>query len=237
MTTPSRIRGVSALREYFRTNQRPIYFVSPTAFNLLGINRWVRNFRYICHYDSFEGEHPNVFVPGDRRAPEFESIEEICNYLLRHPEVRDLVHSNGPGGLATFVMFDEQTEALAAEAGLRIAHPHAALRHRLDSKIVTTRLGDAAGVPSVPNVLGRAGSYAELLELAAAAGLGTDLVVQMPYGDSGKTTFFIASAGSWAAAAAKEPLGTEELKVMRRIEHRAIAVEAVLTRHGTLVGR
>jgi biotin carboxylase len=236
VTTPARLRGVSALREYFRTNQRPIYFVSPTAFNLLGINRWVRQFRYVCYYDSFDGGHPNVFVPADRRAPEFESIEDICNYLLRHPEVRSLVRSGGSGGLATFVMFDEQTEALAAEIGLRVAHPPAALRHRLDSKIHTTELGNAAGVPSVPNVLGRADSYAELLRLAATADLGTDLVVQMPYGDSGKTTFFIADADSWAAAAAKEPLTTAELKVMRRIEHRAIAVEAVLTRHGTLVG-
>jgi biotin carboxylase len=236
VTTAARLRGVSALREYFRTNQRPIYFVSPTAFNLLGINRWVRQFRYVCYYDSFDGGHPNVFVPADRRAPEFESIEDICNYLLRHPEVRSLVRSGGSGGLATFVMFDEQTEALAAEIGLRVAHPPAALRHRLDSKIVTTQLGNAAGVPSVPNVLGRADSYGELLRLAATAGLGTDLVVQMPYGDSGKTTFFIANADSWAAAAAKESLTTAELKVMRRIEHRAIAVEAVLTRHGTLVG-
>ncbi len=236
MTTPARLRGVSALREYFRTNQRPIYFVSPTAFNLLGINRWVRQFRYLCYYDSFDGGHPNVFVPADRRAPEFDSIEDICNYLLRHPEVRSLVRSGGPGGLVTFVMFDEQTEALAAEIGLRVAHPAAALRHRLDSKIVTTQLGNAAGVPSVPNVLGRADSFAQLVQLAAAAGLGTDLVVQMPYGDSGKTTFFIADADSWSAAAAKEPLTTAELKVMRRIEHRAIAVEAVLTRHGTLVG-
>ncbi len=236
MTHPARLRGVSDLREFFRTNQRPIYFVSPTPFNLLGIDRWVRNFRYVVHYDSFGGGHPNVFVPADRRAPEFESIEDICNYLLRHPEVRGLVRSHGPGGLVTFVMFDAETEALAAEIGLRVAHPPAALRHRLDSKIVTTQLGNAAGVPSVPNALGRAGSYAELVTLAATAGLGTDLVVQTPYGDSGKTTFFIAGADDWAAAAAKEPLASHELKVMRRIEHRAIAVEAVLTRHGTLVG-
>jgi biotin carboxylase len=231
-----KLRGISALREFFRTNQRPIYFVSPTAFNLLGLDRWVRSFQYVCYYDSFDGGHPNVFVPADRRAPEFESIEDICNYLLRHSEVRGLMRGNGLGGLVTFVMFDEQTEALAAEIGLRVAHPPAALRHRLDSKIVTTQLGNAAGVPSVPNVLGRAGSHAELLALAASAGLGADLVVQLPYGDSGKTTFFIASEDAWAAAVAKEPLGSQELKVMRRIEHRAVAVEAVLTRHGTIVG-
>jgi biotin carboxylase len=231
-----RMRGVSDLREFFRTNQTPIYFISPTAFNLLGIDRWVRNFHYVCYYDSFEGSHPSVFVPADRQAPEFESIEDICNYLLGHREVLGWMRGQGPGGRAVFVMFDEQTEALAAAAGLRVAHPSAGLRHRLDSKIVTTQLGNDAGVPSVPNVLGRAASYQDLVTLAGTAGLGDDLVVQMPYGDSGKTTFFIKSRDDWARYAAKEPLAEEELKVMRRIEHRAIAVEAVLTRCGTLVG-
>jgi biotin carboxylase len=231
-----KLRGVSDLREFFRTNQTPVYFISPTAFNLLGIDRWVRNFHYVCYYDSFEGSHPSVFAPADRQAPEFESIEDICNFLLGHREVLGWMRGQGPGGRAVFVMFDEQTEALAAAAGLKVAHPSAELRRRLDSKIVTTRLGNDAGVPSVPNVLGRAASYQDLMALAGAAGLGDDLVVQMPYGDSGKTTFFIKSRDDWAKYAAEEPLAEEELKVMRRIEHRAIAVEAVLTRCGTLVG-
>ena len=233
---PPRFHGVSDLREFFRTNQTPIYFVSPTAFNLLGMDRWVRNFHYVTYFDSFEGSHPNVFVPEDRRAPEFESIEDICNYLLGTPRSSASSADHGPGGRAVFVMFDEETEELAARAGLRVAHPAAELRHRLDSKIVTTQLGNDAGVPSVPNVLGRAASYPELLALADRSGLGHDLVVQMPYGDSGKTTFFIRTAADWDRCAAKEPLADSELKVMRRIDHRAIAVEAVLTRHGTLVG-
>jgi len=210
--------------------------VSPTAFDLLGIDRWVRNFRYVCFYDSSDGNHPSIFVPADRRAPEFTSIEDIGNYLLRHREVRDMMRAEGPDGLVTFVMFDSETEELARGLGLRVAHPPAELRHRLDSKIVTTQLGNAAGVPSVPNVLGRAASYAELLAPAAREGLGSDLVVQTPYGDSGKTTFFVRNEADWNASVAAEPLPSMELKVMRRIEHRAVAVEAVLTRHGTIVG-
>jgi biotin carboxylase len=58
--------------------------------------------------------------------------------------------------MAVFLMFDEETEALAEEAGLEVSMPSAALRRRLDSKLETTRLADEAGVPSVPNVLGRA---------------------------------------------------------------------------------
>ena len=43
---------------------------------------------------------------------------------------------------------------VAEISGIDLALPPAALRHRLDSKLVTTRLGNEAGVPSVPNVLG-----------------------------------------------------------------------------------
>ncbi len=226
------LRGVSAIRRFFRTNDTPVWFVSATAFNLLGMDRWVRGFGFVNYYDSFDGHHPRVVVPKHLAPPTFGSIEEICNYLLAHKEVVDRVKPRG--GKALFLMFDEETERLAAEAGLDVAFPPAALRHRLDSKIETTRLGDEAGVPSAPNVLGRASSYAELREVADAAGLGDELVVQTPYGDSGQTTFFIASEDEWADHAAQ--LVGEELKVMRRITCREAAIEGVITRHGTLVG-
>jgi biotin carboxylase len=231
--TGSCLRGIHEIRRFFRTNEIPVYFVSATAFNLLGIDRWVRNFRFINYYDSFDGHHPNVFVPGERTSRTFESIEDICNYLLGHKEVVDYVTSKG-SGKAAFLMFDEETENLARELGLEVAFPSAALRHRLDSKIVTTKLGDEAGVPSVPNILGRAEDYRQLLDLAAAVGLGRDLVVQTPYGDSGQTTFFIAAESDWIDC--EEKLVGEELKVMKRIEPREAAIEGVVTRHGTLVG-
>jgi hypothetical protein len=233
------LHDLTDIRSFFRTNETPIYFVSATAFNLLGIDRWVRNFRFVNYYDGFDGGHPNVVVPGEREPRAFESIEDIVNYLLGHKEVRDLISARRPAGaadagLAAFLMFDETSERLTRDAGLRLAFPSAALRHRLDSKIVTTRLASEAGVPSVPNVLGRARSYAALRKLAATADLGEDLVVQTPYGDSGKTTFFISRQADWKAHAAE--LRDVELKVMRRIDPHELAIEGVVTRHGTLVG-
>lgn len=59
-------------------------------------------------------------------------------------------------------------------------------------------------------------------------------MVQTPYGDSGKTTFFIASESDWDRCS--EDVVDEELKIMKRINNRAVAVEAVNTRHGTVVG-
>ncbi len=227
------LRGISEIRRFFRTNDVPVWFVSATAFNLLGIDRWVRRFTYLNYYDSFDGHHPNVFVPTHLAPPSFDSIEEINAYLLSHKEVVDRIRAQG-GGKALFLMFDEHVEQLAREAGLEVAFPPAALRTRLDSKIETTRLGNEAGVPSVPNVLGRARSYTGLLSLARGAGLGDDLVVQTPYGDSGQTTFFIAAEADFDEHRAE--LVDEHLKVMKRITCREAAIEGVITRHGTLVG-
>ena len=151
---PETLRGISDIRAFFRTNQTPIYFISPTAFNLLGIDRWLRNFFYVNYFDSFEGTHPRVFVPKELPYREFESMEDICNYLLGHKEVLDRIAARGGSGKCVFVMFDDETEHAAAAAGLDVAHPSAELRHRLDSKIVTTQLGNEAGVPSAPNTLG-----------------------------------------------------------------------------------
>jgi biotin carboxylase len=233
-----KLRTISEIRSFFRTNARPIFFVGPTAFNLLGIDRWVRNFQYLVYYDSWDGAHPRVFTPKSKPYVEFESSEQINNYLLRDAEVQahiaSRVGSSGVAPMVAMVFFDEETEQICRELGYELILPPDSLRRRLDSKIVTTRLGEEAGAPSVPNVLGRAETYAELSNLAAGAGLGSDLVVQTPYGDSGKTTFFIRAEADWAANA--EYMIDEELKVMRRIRNRAAAVEAVNTRHGTVVG-
>jgi biotin carboxylase len=228
------LNGISELRTFFRTNSEPIYFIGPTAFNLLGIDRWVRNFQYIAYYDSWDGRHPRVFAPENRPYIEFESSEQINNYLLRDAEVREYLRRRGGVPKVAMVFFDEETEEICREQGYDLILPPDSLRRRLDSKIVTTQLGNEAGAPSVPNVLGHADSYAELSALAEASGLGADLVVQTPYGDSGKTTFFIASERDWDTYAAD--IRGQQLKIMKRINNRAAAVEACITRHGTIVG-
>jgi biotin carboxylase len=229
-----KLNGISEIRTFFRTNRQPIYFVGPTAFNLLGIDRWVRNFQYVVYYDSWDGAHPRVFAPKNQPYVEFESSEQINNYLLRDPEVQAYLRKRGGTPMIVMVFFDAETEEICRELGYQLILPSDELRRRLDSKIVTTRLGDEAGAPSVPNVLGAASSWKELKELAAGNDLGRDLVVQTPYGDSGKTTFFIAARKDWDKYA--EDIVGEQLKVMKRIDNKAAAVEACITRHGTIVG-
>ncbi|WP_347344722.1 biotin carboxylase [Microbacterium sp.] len=231
------LRNMSEIRHFFRTNDRPVFFVGATAFNLLGLDRWVRGFSYISYYDSWDGAHPRVFSPLDKPYIEFESGEEINNWLLRNAEVRAHIARRTPFGVrpqVVMVFFDRETEEICEELGYDLILPSAELRERLDSKIVTTELGNEVGVPSVPNVLTTVSSWADVVSAAKKAKLGTDLVLQTAYGDSGKTTFFITSEEEFAKIAG-EVTGVP-LKIMKRINNRPIAVEAVLTRHGTVVG-
>ncbi len=64
--------------------------------------------------------------------------------------------------------------------------------------------------------------------------MGRDLVVQLPFGDSGNTTYFIATEADWQKYADKI-VQEKEVKIMKRINCRGSAIEACVTRHGTIV--
>jgi hypothetical protein len=229
------IRNISDLRNMMHRNERPIYFISATNFNLLGVDQWVRNFRYVSYIDCFDGRHPNVFVPSRVPHDEFESIEDINNYLLQHKEVIDLIKNEGGEPVATFLMFNEETESLCKELGIAIWFPKARLRSRCDNKMETVRLGNKAGVKSVPNTLAKAPDYALLRKLCEKHGLGNDIVIQTAFGDSGHTTFFIKNEADFNKYA-RDIVGESEVKIMKRINCRGATMEACATRSGTLVG-
>lgn len=236
MASSAKIRGLSDILTYFRRNETPIFFVSPTAFNLLGLEKFVNRFFHINYFDSFDGNHPRVFVPTEKSHAEFESMEDVCNYMLMHKEVIDRIKKAGKGpARLLFVMLDEKTEQICDELGVKIALPPVEMRKRLDSKIELTRLASEAGIDSAPNVLVKqANSFSELMAAADKARLGKDLVVQTPYGDSGRTTFFIKSEADYNKYA--EDMKDEQLKIMKRINHMPGTMEVCVTRHGSLSG-
>jgi hypothetical protein len=230
-----KLKNISEIRRYFHRNETPIYFVSATNFNLLGLDEWVRNFKYINYIDCFDGQHPNVHVPDTQSHPEFESIEDINNYLLQHKEVIDRIKAKEPDARFVFLMFDEKTEQLVREIGGEVWFPKAELRNRVDNKIETVRIGNKAGVPSVPNTLTVIDSYDDMVKAADKAGLGKDLVLQSAFGDSGHTTFFIKNKKDFDKHA-DDIIGQGEIKIMKRINCRGSAIEACATKHGTIVG-
>lgn len=182
--------------------------------------------------ERFQSRLPST-LPQEIDHRPFKSIEDINNYLLSHKDVVDYIKARGPGGKAVFLFFDEDTEALCKELGLEVCFPSAELRRAADNKVEATRIADRAGVKSVPHVLAKVGTWKELLEVAKP--VGTDLVVQTAFGDSGHTTFFIASEEDYNKHA-EEIAAEDEVKVMKRVNVRGSALEACVTRHGTIVG-
>ncbi|MFZ1806291.1 MAG: biotin carboxylase [Cyclobacteriaceae bacterium] len=228
------LNGISDIRRFFYRNETPIYFISATNFNLLGADEWIKGFKFICYIECFDGLHPNVFSPKEELPhEEFQSIEDINNYLLEHKEVVDYIKSRGPKGKALFLMFDGRTEKLAKQLGLEVCFPPAKMRTFMDNKVNTNRIAEKAGVPCVPYVLSKVKSY-DHLNAVSKKKLGTDLVIQTPFGDSGHTTFFISNEKEWEKYA-DEIVKEKEVKVMKRINCRGSAIEACVTQHGTVV--
>ncbi len=230
------LNGVSDIRRFFYKNETPLYFISATNFNLLGADEWIKGFKFICHIECFDGQHPNVFSP-DEEIPhdDFTSIEDINNYLLQHPEVKDYIKTrtnDKNAGKVMFLMFDEKTEKLAKKLGLEIMFPSAKMRTFMDNKVNTNRIAEKAGVPCVPYVLSKVNDYKHLRKLSKE--LGEELVVQTPFGDSGHTTFFISNEEEFDKHS-EEIIKEKEVKVMKRINCKGSAIEACVTRHGTIV--
>ena len=161
--------------------------------------------------------------------------QETSPYLLQHKEVLDYMKNRGGKPKLVFLMFDKDTEKLAKEIGAEIWFPKAKLREACDNKIETVRIGNKAGVPSVPNTLSEVESYEHLEEICKKADLGSDLVLQSAFGDSGHTTFFIKSESDFRKHE-HEIVGQGEIKVMKRIDCRQAAIEACTTKAGTIVG-
>lgn len=231
-----KLNNIFDIRRFFHKNEEPIYFVSATNFNLLGADEWIKGFRFINYIDCFDGQHPNVFSPKEEIPHnKFEGIEDINNYLLQHPEVQTYVKSrqkDGMAGKVMFLMFTEKTEKLAKKLGLEVIFPSAKMRDFMDNKVNTNRIAEKAGVACVPYVLSPVKDYKHFQKVSKE--LGEDVVVQTPFGDSGHTTFFISNQADFDEH--KDEITAEkEVKIMKRINCRGSAVEACVTRHGTIV--
>ena len=220
---PATLNGISALRGFFRTNQTPIYFISPVAFNLLGIDRWVRRFEYVNYFDSFDGGHPRVFVPQRTPHAQFGSIEDVCNYLMTHAQVREFVARRRAAANGA-----RQGRVRVLRRGDGTAGGEPRPRHRA----ATRRSAPATGLEDRHHPAGRRGGRSERserararLELRRADSAGAGLGPRRPTSSFRRRT---ATAARRRSSFAARPSGTptllemfdQELKVMRRIDPR-----------------
>jgi biotin carboxylase len=239
IVTTRTLHSVQDIKQYLANRAQPVYFVSPSNFNMMDMHQWVSGWKNINLLDCFDGTHANVLVVPDDHTRVFNSTEDINHYLLSSPLTRELVQSpndNSARAQAIFLFFDDVLVDVCEKVlDLEVALPPHTLVREVDSKLVTTEIGNHAGVGSVPNRLARVESFAQLQQLAKDAGLGDRWVVQSAYGDSGKTTFFIATEEDYAAVA-DQIESQSQVKIMRWVRCTGTAIEACATRWGTFVG-
>lgn len=232
------VSSLEQLKAFFIDNRVPYYFISATNFNVLNLEQWIGRWQSVCLADCFDGANDSITVLANPNRQVFNSIEELNRYLINHKDFLDVIEKTSSGkaaGQVLFLFYDEELERMARSLGLQVCLPPHALREDLDSKITTTLIAEQAGVPSVPNVLAQVTSYSGLRALADEHQLGDALVVQLPYGDSGRTTYFIRCEQDYDRVA-EHICSEDQVKVMREIRCQSSAIEAVTTANGTFVG-
>ena len=234
------LHSVADIQDYFAKRDWPLYFISATNFNMMDMHRWVKGWKNINLIDCFDGQHPSTLVIPDDHTEVFSSAEAINRYLALAPAAQALfnagTHLSANPSQVLFLFFNAYLENLCKnDFCLELILPPNELVREVDSKITTTEIGNQAGVFSVPNVVALVGSYAALKAIAEHAGLGERWVIQSAYGDSGKTTFFIASEADYDLVSTSIER-EDSVKIMRWVRCTGTAIEACATRWGTLVG-
>ncbi len=230
------------LRELWKSNTIPLYFVSPTPFNLLGMENLIGQFQFISYIDTFDKRHPKVYIPPRTLTPVFNHLEEINYYLLSHKRViekikrdRKPLSSQDPASKVLFLFFDPTIEEVVKDLQMEILFPSHEDRTKHDNKLDITQLATKVGVQSVPHVIAKVRSYRMLTQLAKRHNLGQSLVIQSAYGDSGKTTFFVENEAQYRQHA--QDIETEDqVKVMKKIRCLSTAMEACATASGVYIG-
>ena len=62
ITEQKTLKSLDEIKQFFKENQTPIYFIGATNFNLLGIDEWVSNFRKIAIYIFLFTNYYKIFL-------------------------------------------------------------------------------------------------------------------------------------------------------------------------------
>ena len=221
----NKVTNVSDLRLMFHRNQGPIYFVSATNFNLLGIDEWVGGFRYINYIDCFDGHHPNVIVPprSRRRVQAHRGHQQLPPAAQGGGRPIERRGGRRPRRVPDVRRGDRGDLPRSSASRSASRRPAA---QRCDDKMETC--ASATGRRRSGAQRARQGRRLRRLADRARAKLGATWWCRSAFGDSGHTTFFISSEADYPKHAEEiEP--EPEVKVMKRIRCRGAALEACVT--------
>lgn len=229
-------QSIERVVETLGSLEQPVFYINRPSILMLGVERWMPNFHSIRLHNAWGMHTERAFSPSTTPGANL-SHAEAARWLLGNTEVQHYIAKHTPEGFTpqlVIFLHDRETEALAEQLGYRIMAAPVELREQLDSKIFTTELSEACGLRNVPNLITTVTEASELIAQARAAGLGTNLVVQRSHGEGGAGTYFV--DGQHEAAEIGEAILGVPIKVMRKVRHRSLAMDAVVVPGGVVLG-
>ena len=152
------LRNISEVRHFFRTNEVPDLLRRRDTFQSAGtrplgaellLRQPTTTAGTALIRECSRPKHKPYIEFEQRRGDQQLAARSIprCGLIMSRPA------PPGQRPKVAMVFFDAETERICDELGYDLILPSAELREHLDSKLVTTRLGNEVGAPSVPNVL------------------------------------------------------------------------------------
>lgn len=210
---------------------KQFYFFSPGNHIFSGIEQHNDNVALVCFRDSTEGASQSTLALPGCSMGERGSIAGITQTLLEVLSQHQLVCLDNLK--SSFYVHDNELLGTAISLNMNVCHPARQVLSLLDNKLSATQFVQSIGVPCIPYKFMELNQYADLEMIKGE--LSDDVVVQLPLGDCGDTTFFISSESDWQHCR-ESIVGAGQVKIMKRIQAIGFAIEGCVFDDGVLLG-
>lgn len=220
------LNSIDEIKEFFQNNLIPIYYVSLTKINLLNINKWVKNFKYITLDDEFYSRK--------LKDHDLELNQNLfANVILSDKRLTDEIKTSINKPSFVFLKYNASTEALLEKHGFQLLNPSYKLYEQIDSKIDILESIEKLGIGTVPYHISEINNQSDIDNVKSK--FGDKLVIQAPLGSSGEGTYFIRSEQD-IIKYKDEIFNNGPMRIMKEISCKPYGIDACATRCGTILG-
>ncbi|MCB9096294.1 MAG: hypothetical protein H6630_01375 [Arcobacter sp.] len=218
------LNSLDQIKEYFKNNFNPIYYISLTKINLLNIDKWVNNFHYIS-------------LDNDLYSQNFKKYnldhDLFANIILSDNVLINDITANTTKPSFIFLKYNLDTENLLKKHKFQLLNPPFYLYRELDSKIDILYLIEKIGIPTIPYIISEIKNYSDIASFQKK--FGNKLVIQSPFGSTGEGTFFIRNKHD-VNKYQKHLFDKGPMRIMKEIDCKQYGIDACATRCGTILG-
>ncbi len=188
-----KIRNLADIRNLFRKIDTPIIGIGVTAFNRIGLEDMIPNYRIVCLRYSLNTQLIEKDIPilslEKEIAPEHLLRRRNSTTVLKHRKTQACLKSFKKKPALLFYKVSSQIEEICQRSNwIMIANPKRYGKETIENKIKFRKILEECGVPSIP---GEVTDFFKIEFKDLAKKYELPFVIQHPTKGGGKGTFFI----------------------------------------------